>query len=171
MRLLSGELKSRTGEIHWGVTTTRAYCPQDTKSSLAKGMTLFQWLHDKHPDQDMGSIRGVLGRMLFTGEDGDKKTEVLSGGEGVRITLSNMMLDEPNVVLLDEPTSHLDLESIEALNDSLKQFPGTAFFVSHDRQFVSSVANRILEVFPGGDIIDYSGNYEDYLAWSARQKR
>jgi ATPase subunit of ABC transporter with duplicated ATPase domains len=171
MRLLAGELKPATGSLHWGVTTTRAYCPQDTKQTLAKGMTLFQWLHDKHPEQDMGSIRGVLGRMLFSGEDGDKKTDVLSGGEGVRLTLSNMMLDEPNVVLLDEPTSHLDLESIEALNESLKAFPGTAFFVSHDRQFVSSVANRIIEIFPGGNILDFSGNYEDYLAWSAKQKR
>lgn len=171
MRLLAGDLKPQTGQLHWGVTTTRAYCPQDTKQTLTKGMTLFQWLHDKHPEQDMGSIRGVLGRMLFTGEDGDKKTEVLSGGEGVRLTLSNMMLDEPNVVLLDEPTSHLDLESIESLNESIKAFPGTAFFVSHDRQFVSSVANRIIEIFPGGDIQDFSGNYEDYLAWSAKQKR
>jgi ATPase subunit of ABC transporter with duplicated ATPase domains len=172
MRILSGELKPSSGQVHWGVTTSRAYCPQDTKATLTKGMTLFQWLHDKHPEMDMGSIRGVLGRMLFSGEDGDKKTEVLSGGEGVRLTLSNMMLEEPNVVLLDEPTSHLDLESIQALNDSLQQFTaGCSFFVSHDRQFISSIANRIIEIFPGGDMVDFSGNYEDYLAWSARQKR
>ncbi len=171
MRILAGELAPHTGQVHWGVTTSRAYCPQDTKATLKKGMTLFQWLHDKHPEQDMGSIRGVLGRMLFSGEDGDKKTEVLSGGEGVRLTLSNMMLDEPNVVLLDEPTSHLDLESIEALNESIQQFAGTCFFVSHDRKFVSSVATRVIEIFPGGDIQDFAGNYEDYLAWSAKQKR
>ena len=172
MRILSGELKPHTGQVHWGVTTSRAYCPQDTKATLTKGMTLFQWLHDKHPEMDMGSIRGVLGRMLFSGEDGDKKTEVLSGGEGVRLTLSNMMLEEPNVVLLDEPTSHLDLESIQALNESLQQFTaGCSFFVSHDRQFISSIANRIIEIFPGGDIQDFSGNYEDYLAWSAKQGR
>jgi ATPase subunit of ABC transporter with duplicated ATPase domains len=171
MRILSGELAPASGQVHWGVTTVRAYCPQDSKQTLRKGMTLFQWLHDKHPEQDMGSIRGVLGRMLFTGEDGDKKTEVLSGGESVRLTLSNMMLEEPNVVLLDEPTSHLDLESIEALNESLQQFPGTAFFVSHDRQFISTIANRIIEIFPGGEIQDFAGNYEDYLAWSAKQKR
>lgn len=171
MRILSGELKPLTGEVHWGVTTIRAYCPQDTKATLGKGLTLFQWLHDKHPQMDMGSIRGVLGRMLFSGEDGDKKTEVLSGGEGVRLTLSNMMLEEPNVVLLDEPTSHLDLESIQALNESLQQFTGTTFFVSHDRQFVSTIANRIIEIFPNGELVDFSGNYEDYLAWSAKQKR
>lgn len=171
MRILAGDLKPATGQTHWGVTTSRAYCPQDTKQTLTKGMTLFQWLHDKHPELDMGSVRGVLGRMLFTGEDGDKFTEVLSGGEGVRLTLSNMMLDEPNVVLLDEPTSHLDLESIEALNESLKTFPGTSFFVSHDRQFVSSLANRVIEIFPDGTIQDFSGNYEDYLAWSAKQKK
>ncbi|MCO5142474.1 MAG: ATP-binding cassette domain-containing protein [Oligoflexia bacterium] len=170
MRLLSGELAPQTGAVHWGVTTHRAYCPQDTKSYIPKNMTLFQWLHDGHPDLDMGSIRGVLGRMLFAGEDGDKKTEVLSGGEGVRLTLSKMMLDEPNVLLLDEPTSHLDLESIESLNESLKQFPGTAFFVSHDRTFISSVANRILEIFPDGSIQDFQGNYEDYLQWSEKKK-
>lgn len=171
MRILSGELPPFTGQVHWGVTTVRAYCPQDTKATLPKGMTLFQWLHDKHPELDMGSIRGVLGRMLFSGEDGDKKTEVLSGGEGVRLTLSKMMLDEPNVLLLDEPTNHLDLESIEALNESLKQFNGTAFFVSHDRQFISSIATRIIEIFPTGEIMDFQGNYEDYLAWTAKQKK
>ncbi len=109
--------------------------------------------------------------MLFSGEDGDKKTEVLSGGESVRVSLSKMMLDEPNVLLLDEPTSHLDLESIHALNESLQQFPGTAFFVSHDRQFISTIANRIIEIFPGGEIQDFAGKYEDYLAWSSKQKR
>jgi ATPase subunit of ABC transporter with duplicated ATPase domains len=119
---------------------------------------------------DMGSIRGVLGRMLFSGEDGDKKTDVLSGGEGVRLTLSNMMLEEPNVVLLDEPTSHLDLESIQALNESLQQFPGCSFFVSHDRQFVSTIANRIIEIFPSGEIQDFAGNYEDYLAWTLKKR-
>ncbi|MGZ3734339.1 MAG: ATP-binding cassette domain-containing protein [Bdellovibrionota bacterium] len=171
MRILSGELKPNTGTVHWGVTTTRAYCPQDTKQTLTKGLSLYQWLHDKHPEMDMGSIRGVLGRMLFSGEDGDKKTEVLSGGEGVRLTLANMMLEEPNVVLLDEPTSHLDLESIHALNESLQQFNGCSFFVSHDRQFISSIANRIIEILPGGGIQDFAGNYEDYLTWSAKHKR
>lgn len=171
LRILNGDLKPTTGTIHWGVTTIRAYCPQETKQALPKGLTLFQYLHDQHPELDMGSIRGVLGRMLFTGEDGDKKTDVLSGGEGVRVLLSKMMLDEPNVLLMDEPTNHLDLESIESLNETLKQFNGTAFFVSHDRAFISSIANRILEIMPGGEIVDFQGNYEDYLAWSAKQKR
>jgi ATPase subunit of ABC transporter with duplicated ATPase domains len=171
MNLLAGQLKPQTGSIHWGVTTHRAFCPQDTKQSLPKDATLFRWLHDQHPELDMGSIRGVLGRMLFTGEDGDKKTGVLSGGEGVRLTLSKMMLDEPNVLLLDEPTNHLDLESIEALNDSLKMFAGTVFFVSHDRLFVSSIANRVIEIFADGSHQDFQGNYEDYLAWSQKQNR
>jgi ATPase subunit of ABC transporter with duplicated ATPase domains len=171
MKILEGSLKPASGQVHWGVTTTRSYCPQDIKQVLPKNLTLFQYLHDAHPELDMGSIRGVLGRMLFTGEDGDKKTEVLSGGESVRVTLSKMMLDEPNVLLLDEPTNHLDLESIEALNESLQQFPGTAFFVSHDRKFISSIANRILEIFPDGSMQDFAGNYEDYLAWSAKQKK
>ncbi len=170
MRLLNGDLLPTTGTVHWGVTTVRSYQPQDTKAYLPKNMTLFQWLHDSHPELDMGSIRGVLGRMLFTGEDGDKQTHVLSGGEGVRLTLSRMMLDEPNVLLLDEPTNHLDLESIEALNDCLKHFQGTAFFVTHDRQFVTSVATRVLEIFPTGELVDFQGNYEDYLAWSAKRK-
>ncbi len=171
MRILAGDLKPSNGMVHWGVTTTRSYCPQDIKQVLPKGLSLFQYLHDSHPEIDMGSIRGVLGRMLFSGEDGDKKTEVLSGGESVRVSLSKMMLDEPNVLLLDEPTNHLDLESIEALNESLQQFAGTAFFVSHDRKFLSTIANRIIEIFPGGEIQDFAGKYEDYLAWSAKQKR
>ncbi len=171
IRILAGELAPQTGTVHWGVTTTRSYCPQDIKQILPKNLSLFQYLHDAHPEIDMGSIRGVLGRMLFSGEDGDKKTDVLSGGESVRVSLSKMMLDEPNVLLLDEPTNHLDLESIEALNESLQQFAGTAFFVSHDRQFLSTIANRIIEVFPGGEIQDFAGKYEDYVAWSSRQKR
>ncbi len=170
-RIFMQDLKPSTGNVIWGVTTVRAYCPQDTKASLPKDTTLFRWLHDKHPELDMGSIRGVLGRMLFAGEDGDKVTGVISGGEGVRLTLSNMMLDEPNVLILDEPTNHLDLESIEALNESLKQFAGTVFFVSHDREFVNSLATRVLEILPGGEVMDFQGNYEDYLAWSAKQKR
>ncbi len=171
MRILNGDLKPSTGTVHWGITTVRSYCPQDTKAYLPKNTTLFEWLHDGHPELDMGSVRGVLGRMLFAGEDGDKKTDVLSGGEGVRLTLSKMMLDEPNVLLLDEPTNHLDLESIEALNESLKQFKGTAFFVTHDRQFISSVATRIVEIFPNGELVDFQGPYEDYLQWSAKRGR
>lgn len=171
MRILNGDLKPSGGTVTWGVTTTRSYCPQDVKAHLKKGYTLFKMLHDMHPELDMGAIRGVLGRMLFSGEDGDKLTDVLSGGESVRLMLSRMMLDEGNVLLLDEPTNHLDLESIEALNDSLKQFPGTVFFVSHDRQFVNTLATRVLEVFPNGEVVDFQGNYEDYLGWSAKQKR
>lgn len=169
MRILMQELKPVTGTITWGVTASKSYCPQDVKAIMPKNTNLFQLLHDKHPELDMGSIRGVLGRMLFSGEDGDKITSVLSGGESVRIMLSNMMLDEANVLLLDEPTNHLDLESIEALNDALKQFQGTVFFVSHDREFVSSLANRILEILPTGEIIDFDGNYENYLLYIQRK--
>lgn len=171
MKTLMQLQKPTTGTVTWGVTTTKSYCPQDVKAHLKKGYTLFKMLHDMHPELDMGSIRGVLGRMLFSGEDGDKMTDVLSGGEGVRLMISRMMLDEANVLLLDEPTNHLDLESIESLNDALKQFPGTVFFVSHDREFVNTLATRILEVLPTGDVIDFQGNYEDYLGWSAKQKR
>lgn len=171
MRTLAGELKPATGETHWGVTTTRSYCPQDVKAAFPKNMTLFQFLHDLFPEMDMNSIRGVLGRMLFSGEDGDKMTHVLSGGESVRIMLSKMMLEEGNVLLLDEPTNHLDLESIQALNDSLKQFQGAVFFVSHDREFVNSVATRILEIKPGGIVEDFQGNYEDYLAYTQKMSK
>ncbi|NUM88760.1 MAG: ATP-binding cassette domain-containing protein, partial [Bdellovibrionales bacterium] len=170
MQIMAGKLKPSTGAVHWGVTTTRSYCPQDVKAELRKGMTLTHWLHDQHPGMDLNSIRGVLGRMLFSGEDGDKETQVLSGGEGVRLMLSKMMLDEGNVLLLDEPTSHLDLESIESLNDAIKQFQGTAFFVTHDREFISSVANRILEILPGGEIVDYQGTYEDYLRYGQKKQ-
>lgn len=172
MRTLAGELPPASGEMFWGITTTRSYCPQDVKSIVTtKSMTLFQFLHDKFPDMDMNSIRGVLGRMLFTGEDGDKMTNVLSGGECVRMMLSKMMLEEGNVLLLDEPTNHLDLESIQSLNESLKQFQGAVFFVSHDREFVNSIATRILEVRPDGTVEDFQGNYEDYLAYQAKQNR
>ena len=149
MRLLAGDLKPDKGAVHWGVTTTRSYCPQDVKSALPKGQMLYQWLHATQPQMEQSEIRGMLGRMLFRGEDGEKMIDIISGGEGVRMMLAKMMLEKPNVLLLDEPTNHLDLETIESLNDGLKVFPGVVFFVSHDREFIRSIANRVLEIFSG----------------------
>jgi ATPase subunit of ABC transporter with duplicated ATPase domains len=171
MKTLAQELPLATGQMHWGITSIRSYCPQDVKAGFPKNTTLFQYLHDSFADMDMNSIRGVLGRMLFSGEDGDKLTHVLSGGECVRLMLSKMMLEEGNVLLLDEPTNHLDLESIQSLNEALKQFQGAVFFVSHDREFVNSLATRILEVKVGGEVVDFQGNYEDYLAYTAKFAR
>lgn len=162
MQLLMQELPPDTGEIIWGVTTKRTYCPQDVRASLPKDKTIFGWLSDLFPDVDREHIRSILGRMLFRGTDGDKQIDVLSGGESVRATLCKMMLEEGNVVLLDEPTNHLDLESIESLAQGLQRFTGTVFFVSHDRRFIDSVATRVLEFFPNGEYNDYRGTFKEY---------
>lgn len=164
MKLLAGEIQPDSGEIHWGVTTKRSYCPQDVKAYLPKGTTLFDYLHNVKPNLDKTSVRGLLGRMLFKGEDGDKMIDVLSGGESVRMILARMMLEEPNVLLLDEPTNHLDLESIESLSQGLAQFKGSVFFVSHDRKFIQTIATRVLEIYPNGEIMDYRGTYDEYVA-------
>lgn len=162
MRMLMQEIEPDSGEVVWGVTTKRTYCPQDVRSSLPKEQTIFGWLSELFPDFDREHIRSILGRMLFRGTEGDKKIDVLSGGEAVRATLCKMMLEEGNVVLLDEPTNHLDLESIEALSWGLQRFAGTVFFVSHDRRFIESVATRVLEFFPNGDYNDYRGTFKEY---------
>ena len=162
MQLLMEETDLDKGEVVWGVTTKRCYCPQDVRASLPKEQTIFEWLSEQFPDIDREHIRSILGRMLFRGGDGDKKIDILSGGEAVRATLCKMMLEEGNVVLLDEPTNHLDLESIESLSWGLQRFPGTVFFVSHDRRFIESVATRVLEFFPTGDFNDYRGTFKEY---------
>src|SRR3989338_2274791 len=163
MKLLGGELKPDKGEVKWGITTKRLYCPQDVRAYIPKGVTLFNYLFNTLPNLDKTDVRGLLGRMLFRGEDGDKLTDVLSGGEAVRLLLARMMLEKGNVLLLDEPTNHLDLESIESLNNGLAVFQGTVFFVSHDRKFIESLATRILEIYPNGEITDYRGTYAEYV--------
>ena len=171
MKLLAQELTPDKGEIHWGATTKRGYCPQDIKAYLPKGITLFNYLFNVKQNLDQTTVRGLLGRMLFKGEDGDKKIDVLSGGETVRMILARIMLEEPNVLILDEPTNNLDLESIESLSTGISQFKGAAFFVSHDRKFIQSLATRILEIYPNGEVLDYRGNYDEYVEFLAKNPK
>ena len=150
-RILAGELKPDSGSFRWGVTITRAYFPQENSEFFEQEMTLIDWLGQYSPPTEGETFaRGFLGRMLFSGEDALKKTIVLSGGERVRCMLSRMMLTGANVLMLDEPTNHLDLESITALNDGLITFSEVVLFSSHDQEFVSTVANRIIDISEGG---------------------
>jgi len=162
-QILMGELEPDAGTYSWGVTTTQAYFPKDN-SEYFDGceLSLVDWLRQYSKEQDEGFIRGFLGRMLFSGEEALKKANVLSGGEKVRCMLSRMMLQGANVLILDEPTNHLDLESITALNNGLADFDGTVLFVSHDHQFLQTIANRIIEITPKG-IIDKMMTFDEYL--------
>ncbi|KIL40175.1 ABC transporter ATP-binding protein [Gordoniibacillus kamchatkensis] len=162
MRILMGELEADSGTFSWGVTTSQAYFPKDNSDYFSNDLTLVDWLRQYSKDQDESFIRGFLGRMLFSGEEAMKKSSVLSGGEKVRCMLAKMMLSGSNVLLLDEPTNHLDLESITALNNGLIDFDGTMLFVSHDHQFIQTIANRIFEITPSG-MIDKMTTYDEYL--------
>lgn len=163
-QVLMGELTPDSGEYTWGVTTSQAYFPKDN-SAYFEGvdLNLVDWLRQYSKDQDETFVRGFLGRMLFSGEESLKKASVLSGGEKVRCMLSRMMLTGANVLILDEPTNHLDLESITSLNNGMIEMDCTALFVSHDHQFVQTVANRIMEITPKG-LIDKMMTYDEYLA-------
>lgn len=163
-QILMGELEADAGTFSWGVTTSQAYFPKDN-SEYFEGcdLTLVDWLRQYSKEQDEGFIRGFLGRMLFSGEEAVKKANVLSGGEKVRCMLARMMLQAANVLILDEPTNHLDLESITALNNGLIDFDGTMLFVSHDHQFIQTIANRIIEITPNGLIDRMMTTYDEYL--------
>jgi len=161
-RILAGEEKSGSGEFKWGVTIKYAYLPNENASYFTSDLNLIDWLRQYSEDKDETFIRGFLGKMLFSGEETLKKTQVLSGGEKVRCMLSRMMLMAPNLLILDEPTNHLDLESITAFNNALIDFKGTVLFTSHDHTFVQTVANRIIEIFPTG-YIDRQVTYDEYL--------
>lgn len=163
-RILMGEEEPDEGTFKWGVTTTQAYLPSDNSSYFDDvDLNLVDWLRQYSKDPDETFVRGFLGRMLFSGEESLKKASVLSGGERVRCMLSRMMLSGANVLLLDEPTNHLDLESITALNNGLIAFKGTALFVSHDHEFVQTIANRIIDITPDG-VVDRVTTYDDFLA-------
>jgi ATPase subunit of ABC transporter with duplicated ATPase domains len=169
-RILMGEIEPDAGEFAWGVTTSQAYFPKDNSAYFDDvDLTLVDWLRQYSKDQDETFVRGFLGRMLFSGEESLKKAKVLSGGEKVRCMLARMMLVGANVLLLDEPTNHLDLESITALNNGLIDFDGSLLVVSHDHQFVQTIANRIIEITPAG-IIDRQTSYDEYLANEEIQK-
>ncbi len=161
--ILMGEAEADSGEYKWGVTTSQAYFPKDNSMYFdGVDISLVDWLRQFSSDNTETFLRGWLGRMLFSGEEALKKASVLSGGEKVRCMFSKMMLSGANVLLFDEPTNHLDLESITALNNGLINFKGTILFVSHDHEFVQTVADRIIEITPNG-LIDRKIKYDDYL--------
>jgi ATPase subunit of ABC transporter with duplicated ATPase domains len=138
--------------------------PQDTSECFPKEETLFEWMTQwRKPGDDDQAVRGILGRLLFSGDEIGKSVKVVSGGEKGRLIWGKLMLQKHNVLAMDEPTNHMDMESIESLQISLEKFEGTLIFVSHDREFVSALANRILEIKNDGTINDYSGTYEEYL--------
>ena len=163
-QILMGEMEPDEGTYRWGVTTSQAYFPKDSTKEFDNEYTIVDWLTGYSPIKDVTYVRGFLGRMLFAGEDGVKKVKVLSGGEKVRCLLSKMMISGSNCLILDEPTNHLDMESITALNNGLIKFPGVELFACHDHQFVQTTANRIMEILPGGQLIDKITTYDEYLA-------
>ena len=163
LQVLAGELEPDAGSFKWGVTTSQAYFPKDNGAFFdGCDLTLVDWLRQFSEEQYEADIRGWLGRMLFSGEDALKPARVLSGGERVRCMLSRMMLSGANVLLMDEPTNHLDLESITALNEGMTSFTGSMIFTTRDHECVQTVANRILEILPGG-LIDRRDTYDEYL--------
>lgn len=161
-RILTDELKADSGNFEWGVTTSQAYFPKDNTKFFDVNLNLIDWLRQYSKEKDETYIRGFLGRMLFSGEESLKMANVLSGGERVRCMLARMMLTGANVLIMNEPTNHLDLEAISALNNSLIDYTGTVLFVSHDHQFIQTIANRIIEIIPSG-ILDKRMVFDEYL--------
>ena len=163
IKTLMGELTPEQGEIKWSENANIGYYAQDHEYEFDEELTVFDWMNQwKQPTDDEQAVRSVLGRLLFSQDDIKKKVKVLSGGEKGRMLFGKLMMQKPNIIVMDEPTNHLDMESIESLNMALELYQGTLFFVSHDREFVSSLATRIVEITPE-KVIDYTGNYEDYL--------
>ncbi len=162
-QILMGEREPDEGTYKWGVTTSQSYFPKDNSKIFDTDLTIVDWLTQYSEIKDATYVRGFLGRMLFAGEDGVKKMKVLSGGERVRVLLSRMMIENSNVLLLDEPTDHLDMEAITALNNGLIKFPGVLLFSCRDHQVVQTTANRIMEILPGGTLIDKITTYDEYL--------
>lgn len=160
--MIEGNLAPDEGEIKWGVTATHSYFPMDNNFYFENSKSIMEWLAQYSLDQHVNYLRGYLGRMLFSGEDADKKVNVLSGGEKVRCILAKMMIAEANVMIFDEPTNHLDLESITALNNALIDYPGTIMFTSQDYQLIQTVADRIVEISPNG-YINMRNKYDEYL--------
>ena len=162
-KILTGEMKPDEGNYKWGITTTQAYFPKDSTKEFDTDDTIVDWLTGYSEIKDATYVRGFLGRMLFAGDDGMKRVKVLSGGEKVRCLLSKMMISGANVLILDEPTDHLDMESITALNNGLTKFSGVILFSSRDHQIVQTTANRIMEIV-NGKLIDKITTYDEYLA-------
>jgi ATPase subunit of ABC transporter with duplicated ATPase domains len=163
LKTLVGDLEPDTGEVKWSENSEVGYFAQDHAESFEEDLSLINWMGQwrKESDDDQ-MIRGTLGRLLFSQDDIHKSVKVLSGGEQGRMMFGKLMLQKSNIMVMDEPTNHLDMESIESLNTALENYPGTLIFVSHDREFVSSLATRVIELTPNG-IVDFQGNYEEYL--------
>ena len=167
--ILTDEIKADSGEHTWGSTAIRSYLPKDNSEYFNENVTLIDWLRQYSKEKDDTFIRGFLGKMLFSGEEALKKANVLSGGEKVRCMLAKMMLSGANVLLLNEPTNHLDLEAISSLNNGLIKFNGVVMFASHDHQFMQTIANRIIEIAPYG-VIDKKMSFDEYLENSEVKK-
>jgi len=164
-QIISGNKKADAGKFAWGVTTTQSYLPLDNSAFFDNKLTLVDWLRQwatTEEEREEVYVRGFLGKMIFSGEEALKTSNVLSGGEKVRCMLSRMMMIRANVLMLDEPTNHLDLESITAFNNSLKNFKGTVLFTTHDHEFAQTVANRVIELTPNG-IIDRYTTFDEYM--------
>ena len=161
-KMLVGELPPDAGKIIWGHQASIGYLAQDHREGIPNDTTVSEWLHSFDKTAGLQDIRGLLGKMLFTGEEGTKPTHALSGGEAVRLIFAKLMLTKDNVLVLDEPTNHLDLESIVALGDALTRYEGTAFVVTHDRDLIASFATRLFAFTPKG-LVDFSGGYDEFL--------
>lgn len=168
LKCLMGEFETKQGHIKWSENASIGYCPQDSSAYFNNDLTIFKWMDQwRKPEHDEQVIRGTLGRMLFSADDVNKKVKVCSGGEKNRLIFGKLMLENHNVLIMDEPTNHLDMESIEALNLALENYAGTLIFVSHDREFVSSLATRVLEI-KEQRCIDFQGTYEEYLSTQSK---
>ena len=172
LRCLAGEalngLAPDFGEVKWAEKARPGYFAQDHAHEFSQDESLTDWMTQwRQPGDDDQVVRGILGRLLFSGDEVKKPVRVISGGEQARMLFGKLILEKPNVLLMDEPTNHLDMESIESLNTALEKYTGTLIFVSHDREFVSSLATRIIDMKPSG-IVDFHGNYEDYLRSEGR---
>src|SRR6185295_1337307 len=152
-----------SGKLTWGHEVSVGYFSQDHTDSIRRGVSVIEWLHDFEPTASQEELRGLLGQMLFSGDDALKRTEALSGGEAARLIFCRLMLQKPNFLVLDEPTNHLDLESINALNIALQRYPGTLLLVTHDHDVIDEVATRIWH-FEKGRIEDFKGPYSQYAA-------
>ncbi|MFN5651651.1 MAG: ATP-binding cassette domain-containing protein, partial [Actinomycetes bacterium] len=165
MHCIAGVLKPTSGSVNWVENAEPGYMPQDPQAEFTEKMDLLTWMSQWTGKADDELItRATLGRLLFSGDETKKSVKVLSGGEKNRMMYGKLLLQRPNVMLMDEPTNHMDMETIESLQIGLEKYPGTLVFVSHDREFVSGLANRIIEIQPGGGIIDHRGSYDEYLA-------
>ena len=162
-KILAGEMEPDSGSYKWGVITSQSYFPKDNTAIFDTDLTIVDWLTQFSEIKDATYVRGFLGRMLFAGDDGVKKMRVLSGGEKVRVLFSRMMIEGSNVLIIDEPTDHLDMESITAVNNGMIKLPGVILLSRRDHQVVQTTANRIMEILPDGSLIDKITTYDEYL--------